>query len=545
MAGPALSLEIKKNYYELSNKFEYLVDDKGVLTIDQISDQALMLPFTHSEFNKPSPKEINIPIWLKLELDFSSVKQGKNYVLTTLVGDYKDIRIYRPNHHGLYEEYVTGNVYPASQREIKASRYAFYLNPAIEQQTIFLRISGRISTYQLPWVLVEEQIYEEGAYHFWFFNLICIGALLGILIFNIGIGATLRSFSYLFYSFYVFCGILLFTNLDGSAFLLLWPNFPEFNSVTKDIFTLGISATRLLIILSFLNIKEVSPHLYKLGQLWLSAIALMIFFICAFATKNIPVFFTGIVWVLSMLFGLSIIIYAIKNKVLLSIPLFFIILIPPVVGGIAQGTLELGFLEQWVLPLPYAMIAFVFHALLFSICLALQFKHEVDARIIAQHDSLTGLPTMLLARDRFLKATALARRYRWKLAILFIDLDRFKAVNDTHGHEVGDKLLIEVAHRISSCLREVDTAARMGGDEFLIIQTEIRDESAVTRVAEKLNKCLSLPFTIEDRNIQIGASIGIALFPDHGEELNGLIKNADQAMYKIKKKSKSDFYLYQ
>ncbi len=162
-------------------------------------------------------------------------------------------------------------------------------------------------------------------------------------------------------------------------------------------------------------------------------------------------------------------------------------------------------------------------------------------RGLANHDPLTGLPNLRLARENLHSVTSLAKRKGGNTAILFIDLDGFKAVNDVHGHEMGDKLLKQVAGRLIGCLRQSDTVARIGGDEFLVIQSEITRRSAIQKVAEKILLNLAEPFFLEDIEIFIGASIGIAIYPTHGEDSRTLLKKADDAMYSSKRKGKNSY----
>ena len=160
---------------------------------------------------------------------------------------------------------------------------------------------------------------------------------------------------------------------------------------------------------------------------------------------------------------------------------------------------------------------------------------------LANHDTLTGLPNLRLAQERLLSTIALAKRKKWMAALMFIDLDGFKEINDTYGHDMGDKVLIIVAERLSRSIRGSDTAARVGGDEFLIIQTEVPDRDAVASVAEKIISKISDPMFVEGHEIQIGASIGIAIYPENGHELKVLMKRADDAMYYTKRIGKNGF----
>jgi len=170
---------------------------------------------------------------------------------------------------------------------------------------------------------------------------------------------------------------------------------------------------------------------------------------------------------------------------------------------------------------------------------------EKKIRHLANHDALTGLPSLRLARSRMESVIDLAKRQGWKVATMFIDLDGFKNVNDTLGHDSGDALLIEVAARLSLEMREADTVARIGGDEFIIIQTEVHNTKAISVVAERLLKSLTQPFLIKGSELTVGASIGIALYPDHASDAKSLLKRADEAMYQVKKSGKNHYIFYQ
>lgn len=159
----------------------------------------------------------------------------------------------------------------------------------------------------------------------------------------------------------------------------------------------------------------------------------------------------------------------------------------------------------------------------------------------ANFDMLTGLPNRRMFRDRLAQEIKKERRAGLSLALLFIDLDHFKEVNDTHGHLVGDDLLIEVARRIRECTRDSDTVARLGGDEFTVILTQLEDSKFAEVVAQKIINCMAEPFVLGEDVVYVSASIGITLYPDDAIEVEQLLKNADQAMYAAKNMGRSRF----
>lgn len=168
-------------------------------------------------------------------------------------------------------------------------------------------------------------------------------------------------------------------------------------------------------------------------------------------------------------------------------------------------------------------------------------KAEDRIRHLATHDVLTGLPNRALGMDRLSQALAMARRTAALAALVFVDLDGFKGINDTHGHQAGDRVLREVAGRLSACVRETDTVARFGGDEFLLVLTAMTDKAAVAAVVEKALKSLSRSFAVNGRVTPLGASIGVALYPGDGETPEELLRRADRAMYAAKGDGKNTY----
>jgi diguanylate cyclase (GGDEF)-like protein/PAS domain S-box-containing protein len=170
---------------------------------------------------------------------------------------------------------------------------------------------------------------------------------------------------------------------------------------------------------------------------------------------------------------------------------------------------------------------------------------EEHMQHMAQYDALTHLPNRALFNDRLQQAIAAAQRNKARLALMFIDLDKFKPVNDTYGHGVGDLLLKEVALRIQNCLRESDTAARIGGDEFVILLPAIETKQDAGKVGDKILHALNQPFELAGHTLQISASIGVAVYPEHGNNEKLLVKNADLAMYHAKENGRNNVKIYQ
>ena len=170
--------------------------------------------------------------------------------------------------------------------------------------------------------------------------------------------------------------------------------------------------------------------------------------------------------------------------------------------------------------------------------------YEEKLEYQATHDSLTGLPNRNVLNDRLQLCINFANRYKNKMAVAFLDLDQFKLINDSMGHEVGDQLLIIMAKRLSSAVREVDTVVRLGGDEFVILLTNIDDINDIFISMQRVLEAVAVPLTINHLDYLVTCSIGVSIYPDDGLDANALLRNADTAMYKAKKAGRNNFQVY-
>ncbi|MCG8508752.1 MAG: diguanylate cyclase, partial [Rhodospirillales bacterium] len=171
-------------------------------------------------------------------------------------------------------------------------------------------------------------------------------------------------------------------------------------------------------------------------------------------------------------------------------------------------------------------------------------RQDAETRYHAHFDSLTGLPNRVLFEERVGQAINQCKRTDSWLALMMLDLDRFKAVNDSLGHQVGDKLLTAVANCLRSCVRETDTVTRLGGDEFAILITNLNDATGAATVAESIVGSLNQPFDVDGERILTSASLGITNFPADGADVEVLIRNADRALYRAKAKGRNTYQFY-
>ena len=180
----------------------------------------------------------------------------------------------------------------------------------------------------------------------------------------------------------------------------------------------------------------------------------------------------------------------------------------------------------------------VFHDVSAARQMSLQLSH------LAQHDSLTDLPNRMLLNDRLQQAITMAKRHGYRIAVLFMDLDRFKHVNDSLGHDVGDQLLQAVARRLERCVRESDTVGRQGGDEFVAVLSELDTPENAGIGAAKLLAALTLPYHIGPHDLIVPVSIGVSIYPDDGDDAETLVNNADTAMYHAKENGRNNYQFF-
>lgn len=186
----------------------------------------------------------------------------------------------------------------------------------------------------------------------------------------------------------------------------------------------------------------------------------------------------------------------------------------------------------------------VTHYVSISSDISLLKQYEEQLERIAHYDALTGIPNRVLLADRMKQAITHAKRERKMLGVCYLDLDGFKPVNDTLGHQAGDDVLIEIARRIGSILREGDTVARLGGDEFVVLLPDLNRMEECIVTLKRLHEAIALPISIQDQSFLLTASIGVSIFPNDGNDSDMLLRYADQAMYVAKQSGKNRYHLY-
>ncbi|MEP5764544.1 MAG: diguanylate cyclase [Halieaceae bacterium] len=538
LSARAEPLQVQGDYHPLADEFEYLLDPGGTLTLEQLRSHPELYPFKDSADSKPPAGYT--PVWLRLTLGFSPETLDKNYYLFAMVENIFEVRMYRPDASGGYHEWLTGNHYPASSREQDSPRYGFSIDPASTPTTVYMRVIGGPSTNNFPWVLVEEEAFLEETQIYSTFNLVCLTAVGTLLLFNLSLALSLRKAEYTFYTIYVTSVLMALLTLGGWSFYHLWPDQPWLNSRAMHSFNLVSALARLLAVVSLLRMAQLAPGLHRYTQIVLGALLLTLLVVVTLGVEALPVYAASVVWGVGIVMGFVVCVYAIRLRVRLAVPLLIALLLPALAAAV-QGVLTVTGTGEVAIVMRLAKVGFVAHVLMFSLCLATQIKTESESRLLALHDELTGLTGPTLLRERFEQLLFLSRRNDWKIAVLFLDLDGFKPVNDGYGHAAGDLVLQNVASRMQSQLRKTDTVARLGGDEFVVLLAELEDFSSVSVVADKLLAAVSAPYRIDESVVSVTASMGIACFPDDGEDLQSLLKLADGAMYQAKAAGKNNY----
>ncbi|PLW69692.1 diguanylate cyclase [Pseudohalioglobus lutimaris] len=537
--GMALALDVHGKRVSLSADYQFLEDPQGELTLDMILEEPELYPFIDGA--EEHPEGAFAPVWIRLQLNLDSAARQQSYYLFAHVENLFEIALYRPDGYGGYFETVTGNNHPAYSREVTAPRYGFLIEPGAEENIVlYMRVVSGLGINGFPWSLVEKSTYETNADTYYGFDVACLGAVAALLIFNALIAFSLRAPEYTFYCFYLFSVMMALLTLDGIAFYYLWPELPALNTRAPHTFNLLSASMRLLTIMYFLKSGGFAPRMHRCALGVLAMLGITLLLVLVFGVNKLPHYIATIAWAIAILFGFAICIQAVRQKVPMALSLLITLIVPGATAGL-QAIITINNPHTSVFILQLAKVGFVVHTLLFSLCLATHMRLENTLRNRALHDSLTGLPGTLLLQEQFELAVSMAQRQGTQVAICFIDLDGFKAVNDRLGHAAGDQLLVEVAGRLQAELTRVDTVARIGGDEFVVMLSQVRDKGEVHQLARTLLHSIARPFDFEGNEVRVSGSIGVALHPLDGTDLEGLLKVADQAMYRAKRESKNAY----
>lgn len=532
--------EVTALNHPLTQAMEWFEDPHGEVQLADILAKPQDYEFT--PVRDGTPQTVYEAVWLRVSLNFADEAQGRTYYMFNRLGNIYDLRFYRQQADGSFSEIITGNAYPRDTREVNSLRYGFEIEAGAAPVQLYIRQVGGPGTNNLPWNIIESNLYRKAYQALGGFNIAAISAIAALFFFNLILALSLRKAEYLYYVAYVGSVTMALVTYNGIGFFYLWPDSPALNERMMHSMNLMSAGLRLLTIASFIGLATLAPRLWRATLGMLGCLALVLCLLIQFGISSLPTYVATLPWGIAILFSFVLCGVAIKRSVKLAIPLTLAMAVPTVCA-VAEGIIVVNSADVTVLQLQLSKAGFVVHVLMFSLCLAAHIKDQGQSRMQALHDSLTGLPGITLLHERFDLATQLSRRQDMSTAVLFMDLDGFKAVNDQHGHGLGDELLQQVARRLRKTLRRSDTAARIGGDEFVLLLPQLSKTGDAFKVAEKLLSVVSAPYVLGDVEARISASIGIALCPEHGGELTDLKKLADQAMYEAKRRGKNTYTL--
>ncbi len=498
-----------------------------------------------------------------------------------------------------YRMRATGDTMPYATREIRSRDYLFNLDlqPGIEQ-TVYLRVRSE-SSITVPMRLLSNLGLDERRGET-FLLAVYFGALLALALFNLLLYITLRDRSYLFYVAFVATTAIAYVCFNGVAFQYFWPESPVWNNRSPLVFAHLTIAAGALFARSFLRVWEhgrrfdiptvavvatatviaigtigplpywvsarVFPFLaiagcanvivnsvqairrgYRPARVFLLAWAALIAGLFAFALRSLEIlpsnFFTIYGVQIGSLIEALLLAQALAQRIQMMREETEAVQATALAAKesalrMQEQALEASRLAEQDLETmvaervqELARVNRTLEAEIFE-----RKRAEELLRRLAYHDALTGLPNRTLLRDRFSMAASAAKRNETYLALLVIDLDDFKAINEEHGHDVGDDLLVSFAKLLQTRMREMDTIARLGGDEFVVLVNDLATPREAARVAEKVLSILNEPIRVAaDQSVRVSASIGIAILGPDGSLVDALLKHAETSMYTAKK----------
>lgn len=478
---------------------------------------------------------------------------------------------------------LVGDHYPFSDRPIRHRNFVFELPPDLPDNALILLRVRSEGTLSVPLTVWTPAGWAEYSRHTYAGLSIYFGALLALLVFNALLWVSMRERMYFDYVLFVAGLAIGLAGFNGLGMEYVWSGWPWFANLA---FPLGFSLCSIGVAQftrSFLSPQTVSARLDNI--LWIGGILSAA---AAFIFIGISYKFGGTVLTVATVFTTSMAIvaglYCQKRRVA-SAPLFLLAWTLFMLFGIAFSLRNYGLVPTNFLTLHGLQFGSLIGMLLLSFALADRFhserrakeaaqaemmtareasievlrrsEHDLEVRVnqrtaelatanaklaasesqqrkLAQHDGLTGLANRNLLADRLGQAIRLGQREQRRFAVLYLDLDKFKPVNDLHGHAVGDSILRQVAERLTKRVRHSDTVARVGGDEFVIVLHAVESNEALSSVANDIRDALSQEFHVEGIKIHIGCSVGVAVYPDHGSDAPTLSRLADEAMYQAK-----------
>jgi diguanylate cyclase (GGDEF)-like protein len=520
--------------------------------------------------------------WLRFSV-LPAQDAQKKWLLEIAYPSLDSVEVFAPDESGTYVRSEAGDHLRFGVRPFQHRNLVFPLSITPGQaQTIYVRVvsEGNLTIPATLWTPEELHRSDQRTY-----TLLALyyGALIALAAYNLLLFFSIRDRRYIEYVAFALSMAVAQASLNGLANQFLWPDSPVWGN---GVFPAGMAATGFfgaLFTRSFLETRRIAPGLDRIILAWVA-----LFAICAIAPFVISYRIAAIMVSLS---GITFSAIAVAAGVLCwkrHCPgaTYFLVAWTLLLAGVAvTGLRNFGWIPTTEFTSHAMQIGSALEMLLLSSALAdrinlmrrekekaqaeavdahkevvhtmLRTEQEVEGRVsertreladanarlqtsqealhqLAYHDNLTGLANRALMDDRIAQAIERARRNLSMVAVLLVDLDRFKPINDSYGHAVGDEVLKSIAVRLKDCVRSSDTVARIGGDEFVVVLDTLRSTEHADRVARSIGASLSKPFAVSGNQIAISASVGLAIYPAHGMDAQSLIKKADQAMYQAK-----------
>jgi diguanylate cyclase (GGDEF)-like protein len=587
-AAPAVQLGPAIDQVPLQGRFEYLEDAGGRLTLADLTRSGAAHRFLpsqpHASMNfgySPSAYWLRLPVALSRDA-------GRAWLLEFAYASLDRVEVFVPDGKGGHDRLQAGDRQPFSSRPYGHRNLVFPLTLAPgTEQTIYARVvsEGNLTLPATLWT--PEGLHQADLRTYPIFALY-YGALAALAAYNLFLFFLIRDRRYLLYVAFAGCMIVGQASLNGFANQFLWPESPVWGNA---VFPAAMAATGFfgaLFTRSFLETPRMAPGLDKLALVCVAWFALAAIgpFVLPYRLAAINVSLSGIVFS----------ILAVAGGVLCLLrdgpgARFFLIAWALLLAGVAiTGARNFGWLPTNDFTSHAMQIGSALEMLLLSSALADRInsmrkekeRAQADAllakqsmvealqrseqglevrvaqrtreladanrrlqeseealRHLAYHDQLTGLANRALMEDRINQAIEHAKRYDFYVAVLLVDLDRFKPINDSFGHSAGDEVLKAIGRRLRDCVRASDTVARIGGDEFVAVLDQLQGVEDANRVAKSITRSLGEPFMVQGQALGISASIGLALYPLHASDAQSLIKHADKAMYTAKSEARN------
>ncbi|MFN7087861.1 MAG: 7TM diverse intracellular signaling domain-containing protein [Burkholderiales bacterium] len=573
----ALTISGVRHQYPLSHTLLYLEDPQQRLTVDEVASAANAARFRPAA---PSGTDVNFgysrsAFWLALPV-YLAPDAAPHWLLEIAYASLDRVEVYVPRPAGGFDLQVAGDLQPFSARPFPHRNLVFPLNlvPGANH-TIYLKVTSQgnltiPATLWTPEALAQHDRRSYALYSLYY------GMLLALYLYNLLLFLSIREPVFLAYVAFVACMAIGQASLNGFGNQFLWPEWPAWGNIALPS---GMAATGFfgaIFTRLFLETRHRFPWLDR------AIVALMVAFALAALTPAVLSYQAGAIF--TSITGLAFSVVAVSGGVYCLLrghpgARYFLIAWALLLVGVAVLAMRnMGWLPTTTLTLHAMQIGSALEMLLLSFALAdrinvmrrekdlaqqimletlVNSEQALEARVaertkaltaantrlrekeqqlehLAHHDSLTGLVNRTVLDDRIEHALARARRNRSCVALLMVDLDGFKPVNDAYGHAVGDQLLVAVAQRLRQCVRDTDTVARLGGDEFVILLEDVKYPEDAVNVADKLIAAIGQPVPLGVATAQVSASIGIACSPQHATDAEELLGCADEAMYAAK-----------